>query len=420
MAVINHTFVEVNTSQTTTSATYVDVPGAAITSGNFTAGKKYLLYLTCKANENSGGFVHFKVLHGSTDFVDTDIFHSVSGTNRLTYTFMTVWTAVASEGVKLQFSVSSGTAAVDHVAFIAINLTDNLTENVDWFYDEDTVDEGLGVTPDDGATVTFTPGTAGHDWLVLTHSFYDATSTSAIATSYIERSGEASSTTPSSSYQPSATASVFFSFGLARVYTLSNVSNTFKEVSVGSEAGNIRFMSRIFALNLNKFRNHSFAYTEAGTNLSITDYATLAQTINITPDVSSSVWILSYWNYNKNSASNLAESRIQLDNTDQPSGQTTANYQYGWRNPGLAADEDGHPQHTLATSVSAAAHTIDLDTSTSSTSSTPTAQHRFIAAVTMELASTDVALSVDSGSYSISGTAAVLRPGSTTILEHRR
>src|SRR5690242_645845 len=90
-AQIAHSYVEVTTQQTTTSTSYIDVPGAAITSGNFTAGKKYLLYLTAQANENSSGVVRVKAQHGTTDFAESEgIMVSVGSADRHTYGFLKV------------------------------------------------------------------------------------------------------------------------------------------------------------------------------------------------------------------------------------------------------------------------------------------------------------------------------------------
>src|SRR5574338_39411 len=105
-AQIAHSYTEVTTQQVTISATYVDVPGAAITSGNFTAGKKYLIYINAQANENSSGVISVKTQHGTTDFAESEgiMVSQGSGTSSyLPYGFLTVWTAVSSEGIKLRF-----------------------------------------------------------------------------------------------------------------------------------------------------------------------------------------------------------------------------------------------------------------------------------------------------------------------------
>lgn len=381
-AAIAHTFVEQNTNQTTASTTYVDVTGASIASGSFTTGKKYLLYITAQANEDSTGVMRIKTVHGSTDFAESIFVGSVAGaTHRQSYGFLTVWTAVAAEGVKLQFNVSAGNVNLDQIAMLAVNLSDDVVENTDWVFAELATDEPLGATPDDGASVTFTPGTAGHDWLVLSFSNIDSTDATIPMISRIERSGEASAVVPEARVVVGT--AVFQSILLARAYNLGASSNTFKEVSAATGTAHTRLHSSIFVLNLNKFRNHTFAYTEADAALSATDYATLLQTASITPDVACDVWIVTYWGFDDNSISREAESRIQLDNVDQPAAQTTDNYQFIISNIDVT-DEEPMFQQTLA-SLTAAAHTIDLDASSDSVTSAPAGQNNFIMAVTMEL-----------------------------------
>jgi hypothetical protein len=387
MAAIAHAFTEQNTAQTTTSGTYGDVSGAAITSGNFTAGKKYLLCVTAQINENSSGLVSVKTQHGTTDFAQSEyIFGAAGSADRATYCFMTVWTAVSSEGIKLQFKTSAGTGAVDQISLFAMNLSDDLTENTDWFFAERTNDDALSTTPTDGASVTFTPGTAGQNWLVLANTQYDISATDLVS-SNITRSGEASSSTPSAqaSY---ATASNQPCFALARVFSLGASSNTFKEVSASGATSNTRLNSAIFALNLGKFAVNQAAYTDADSStLSTTNYATNLQTLSITPSTASDVWILAYWGADRNATARLVEFRVQVDSSDQPTGQTSDNYSF--RAAATAAgDEDPYILSTLVSSMSAAAHTINLDASVDSATGAPTGQHRQLVAVTMELAST--------------------------------
>ena len=384
MAAINHAFAAVTTTQTTTSASYADVSGAAIASGSFTAGKKYLICVTAV-----GGFGdnvalgEVAVVHGSTVFAESQDTMSISPFFK-TYSWFTVWTAVSSEGIKVQFRCSGGiTLTLDTITVLAINLTDDLVENTDWFFAEDSSDDSLTTTPLAGGSITFTPATASHDWLVMTHSQIDITSSSILPISRISRSGEASSSLPECRTER-RNAFNFSGFGLSRVFTLGNASNTFAEQSSAASTAHTRLHSKIFALNLNKFSDHSFAYTEADVGLSATDYATALQTLGITPAVQSDVWIGAYWGWDSQATGREGESRVQVDNVDQPAGQTTANRQLKAGTD--ATDEDPINHSTLVAAMTAAAHTVDLDGSADSTTSTPSGQHRTLWAVTMELA----------------------------------
>lgn len=386
-AELDHQFVAVNTNQTTTSSTFSECTGATIASGNFTAGKKYLIFVTAHIGNTTGTAgvgSQARMVHGSTVF-DGSTARELDGANiRQPYEWMGVWTAVGGEAITLQFASSnnSDTVNCNFVGMMALNLSDDLTENTDWFYNERTVDDTLSSTPTDGGTVTFTPAGAS-DWLVCAYVQFDGVNNTDLLTTILDRSGEATSTTPSASesmgnsvQDPNVT--------LCRVYSLTAASNTFTEKSSTSGTVQVRLQSSLFALNLNKFRNHGSAYTEADTNLSATDYATNAQTLNFTPDLQGPVWIVGGLGFDRAANTRELEYRLQIDGSDDPAGQTTANYQFDEGNSN--GGEWFFPIQTYVSSMTAAAHTINLDASSDQTTSTPTAQQRFLMAVSMELA----------------------------------
>lgn len=385
-AAIEHASAAVTSNQTTSSTTFVDVTGATLSSSNFTAGKKYLIYITAQIGYTAGDGTEVQVIHGSTAFSGSGQWVSFSAdTNRHNYTFMTVWTAVSSEGIALQYRSRLGganTASANFVSIFAMNLSDDLTENTDWHFNEVSADDAMSTSFEDGATVTFTPAAASHDWLVLGNIQVDYAAQSA---NYVTvRLTDGTNVLPQAQVDIPNTALDEVGFGLARVFTLAASSTTLKvqyKVSASTTANALH--SKIFALDLNKFRNHVFAYTEAGTNLSATDYATQIQTASITPDVQGDVFVGSYWSCDRNSSSNTCEQRLQIDGSDAPAGQTTANYQFRHGTDGT--DEDPMVISTLVANMTAAAHTIDLDGSASATTSTPQAETATIWAFTMEL-----------------------------------
>src|ERR1043166_5435914 len=304
MAAINHGVTTQTTPQTTTSTSYADVTGASIASSNFTAGKKYLLAITYQktsSSTSSGSGQDFtQVLHGTTAFAESE---DISGNNPATSyqsgSFLTVWTAVSGEGIKIQFK--AGTAAptitIDQITMFWMNLSDDVTENTHWAYAESATDLSLTTTLQDGASITITPGTASHDWLVASYHQIDANSSTVLAQGTINRSGEASSSLPQflhqyrgTSYQPTDL--------LIRVFNLGNASNTLKaqHASITSNA-NTRLHGSIFILDLNKFAAHANAYTEADTALGTGSFGTLLQTASITPTVTSDVWAGAYWGF---------------------------------------------------------------------------------------------------------------------------
>ena len=383
-ATINHTFAEVNTNQTTTSATYVDVSGLAIASGSFTTGKKYLLVATAQVgNGTSGVDVGVQLVHGSTAFGESEaVIDTINSTARWPYQFFTVWTAVAAEGVKVQFkSNGTNTTNLNFGSLLAINLSDDVIENTDWCFAERTTDDAVATstTYTAGASCTITPSGAS-DWLVMTY-YQGSMSSAGEMESRMNRSGEAADTTVRYSHQPRVTTGVINQGVLARVFSLTNASNTFKEEATKFAGTHTRLHSNVLMLNLSKFKASAFAYTDADVALSTTDFSVNAQTISITPTSLGNVWIGGHWLFDHNSTATTGEMRVQVDNADQPAGQTAAIYPFQW--DGTTTGNIPLILSTVA-SLSAAAHTIDLDVSGSSASST--AEGRSMWAVTMELA----------------------------------
>lgn len=382
MAAIAHAHAEQTTVQTVASTTYSDV--LSITSGNFTAGKKYLLLVSAQVRVATAGSTHgIRVAHGGTAFADSEMLR-IGTTSWCSYGYMTVWEAVSSEAISVQVRGASVSIAgeADQISIFAMNLSDDLTENTDWFFNERGNDDGLSTTPVDGASITFTPGGSG-DWLVIAQQQVDAGDATTSTLCELNWSGATDPTAPKSSTEHANAADLWVT-QLSRVYSLTAVSNTFKEIgSASSGTAHSRLHSAIFALNLNQFTDWASVWTVGDANLGTTDFGDQLATISLTPDVTSDVLIGGYWIFDGQNVSRTPEYRIQLDGSDQPGTQTTDIYQMFMKD---ATDE--RPLHltTMAASVSTSAHTIDLDAGVSSTTSTPHAQHRSLWAFALELA----------------------------------
>lgn len=366
-ASITYQYVEQTTAQTTTSTSYTDVTGMSISSANLTTGKKYLVVARSTIRNTVNNTTNFiQTVHGSTAFAESEFIfqRAVSADQAGVYQFMTVWTAVASEGLKLQFKVNSGTGSVDQLTLLALCLDCELIENTDWFSATRTNDDTLSTTPTDGASITFTPGTAGHDWLVISYAQFDSGDTTNQQITQITRSGEASSTAPSASYSVTVAAAQP-TMMLLRAFNLGAASNTFKEqASTSSGTAHVRLHSNIVAINLNKFRDHTVAYTAGSTSLTTTDFGTQAQTASITPTVASDVFIFAFLTIDPNGVGGLwGRYRTQLDNSDVPSGVTADVLGFTYSNS--TSDRMPSPMATRSTSVSAASHAVDLDAGTS-------------------------------------------------------
>jgi hypothetical protein len=387
---IPHTFTERNTVQTNNSSTYASVTGIAQASGNFTVGEKYLVIATAQcggASSNARTNIH--VLHGSTEFEGSlATIQMLDGTQKETYSFMTVWTAVSGEGLDIEFRgdpITYDNNTVNFVSLISIQLSSYLTENTDWHFNESTADQALttGSTQYDGGSITFTPGTASHNWLVIAHATYTRTSNGSPVQTRINRDS-GTSTTPLATYAASNTAAVSTAT-LARVFSLPASSTNMKEQSMcAAGATYTRTYSCILAIDLDKFAAYGQAYTDGDFTYTATAIATpdQLQTCSVTPTQASDVWILGYHGFDKAVVSYSNQLRVQVDNSDQPSGQTTAAYVFNSGHVGNSAgDENPRMLSTMVSSMTAAAHTIDLDGAVSNTTSSPSAQQRQLVAI---------------------------------------
>jgi len=357
-----------------------------LSSSNLTAGHKYLILCTANLYSSSAAASAMcHVLHGSTEFADSlfDGAASQATANAATtYRWVDVWTAVSSENLVIEHKGHTGqVSSIDQIVLIAIDLND-LTENTDWFFSEYETDDTLTTTPQTGASITFTPSGVS-DWLVISNAqyYYGDNTTSVIH--QITRSGEASSSIPSSTIESYADPyTLSWLMNALRVFALTASSNTFAEQSSQhSGTTHTRLSSRMFALNLDVFENHGFAYTEADQTASTTSWANQIQTLDFTPDTSGPCVIGSWHGFDTGGAFLTACARLQIDNTDDPATQTSDAQTFGGKD---ARDEATITLQTVLSATGSTTYTIDVDGHGSSTSSTW--QYRTIFAFSLELA----------------------------------
>lgn len=400
MAALTHgAITPITTPVTTVSTTFADVSGGSIADSAFTAGKQYLIKVSAVVNnDSSGGTIGVQTVHGSTAFPDS-VMEMNAGTsgNWFTYLYWEIWTAVSSEGIKIQTRSGNAlhTTSIDRVEISYEKLSDDLTENTDWFLGIRENDDALSTTPADGGSITFTPATASHDWLVMTLAQIDPVDSTTQHISALIRSGEASSSTPTTRME-SHNAGDTNLHVLSEVFTLGAASNTFKEQASSSSTTHTRLRSKVFALNLNKFAAHAFAYTDADLNGTTSSFADALQTLNITPTVTGDVALGGTFGFDANQVARACVYRLQLDNADQPAGQTADAYSMANRDN---TDERPHGIFSLALSLSNAAHTVDLDGNVSSITNTPAYQHRSLWAYSMELAASGPVIPVFMNQY---------------------
>lgn len=400
----------------TGDTTYTAITGASIADTSFVAGEPYWIVVTAQVGGPTAG-QNYKVrlVHGSTAFAESEVIDGTGvGGVYVVYQFQTVWTAVSSEAITLQFGLlsSSHTVAVDQVSILAIQLSD-LTENTDYWWAERSTDDGLSTSPTNGASVTIATPTAG-DYLAYSYAQVSQANITTSSISALVRSGEASSATPEARMEASnSSGTASLSYLLARGFTLTATSNTFTEVStLTSGTAHTRTHSSMFVLRLGAFADAGFAYTDGDTNLGTSSFGTALQSLSVTPTTTGDFVIGGYWGFDGADVSRTASFRLQSAGTDTPDTQTADAYAFRMKD---ATDERPLPIATVATLSSGASRTITLDGHASSISSTPTGQHRFLWAFSVALGASNSAPSVALVSPSDTGTVTTTTPTLTLI-----
>lgn len=361
---IPHAFVEVTTPQTKTGDTnYSDISGAVIPSTEFVPGRKYLLYCTAQLTLDAINEFGIKALHGTTDF-DGSEFVSPPQTASVYYTWgwFTVWTAISAEAIKLQFktTASGQTVTADQITLFALEISELFTENTDWFFDENFTNTSLTTSDStsNNAQVSFTPG-ENSDWLVFAKARIDPASVQDYQ-SKLDSTGDVTSGDPRNFIRADTPIDTTMMHFMQRVYALTNQVNTFTQKSLSNGNDGTRLDSAVFAINLSKFKTHSFVYTLSNIGLSTTNFDTLVQTDSITPSKTDNIWIGVYSNFLPDITFGglPTKIRMQVDNVDQPPTQSS-DVLNQLENLG-GSDEMPWPIQTVE-SLDDTSHTTDLD-----------------------------------------------------------
>ena len=340
-----HTFVQQTVRQINNTTTYATPTGCTIVNTAFDAGQTYLIYATAHADTGTSisAEVKLRVVHGTAAFTASESATEIdTASTRHTYMWWNVWTAVAGEDIHLEMasSVAATEVGVDQVCLLAFRLTPDLVLNTDFKHDIDNTATTLAATGDTAtgnATVTITPTVAGHRWLILSKARYGTgISNSTSPQSRISRSGEASNNSTVAQLEGEDAALSQMILCAARVDTLGAVSNTYTEISNNIATTALtsitRTMSGIFIMDLDQFRtvavNNEDTPQEAP-NSSTTNYAELVHTQAITPAVAGGdVWAMAYVTQDWGGSSFSGKMRLQIDDINQPSNQTTAAYNF--------------------------------------------------------------------------------------------
>lgn len=387
MAEIAHVYAEELTNQTHTgNLTYTTK--FTVSGASFVGTAKYLLIVMAQvAGNNSGGRFKFRVqIDGVTPTGAEKILEPRSTDFYDPFAFGTVWTTPASPGdVTFQIAPEQNTgdtASADTIQLFAIRLDDDLTEGTDWFWNENTSNSAHATSGwDNRASITFTPGSAGDDWLVLAFGQVEINS---ISKNYLYRINQDSDTqvAPLFSKEGEDTEEQNV-WGMNRVYNLTAASHTFTVQSQDDSASGAQHnhnRSGIFALNLAKFEKAVWDWTEAPYSHSATDTWEEIADLAVTPDTAGNWLVLGYASMDVVAETRSGFLRVQLAGTSVPTGFESHNY---WAFD--VTDEILLPLLTYLPSLAASSQDIDIDAKVA-TSTDSKFEDRSFVAFSMELA----------------------------------
>ena len=153
---------------------------------DFISGRQYLIMAQAQYNGDSvGDNVGMHVEIGGVEQADSEHVLEPNGAppdacgtdaEMYSYLYFTVFTSDGTDTVSLHTNVGGGDEIhYDNISLFAMEISEQLTENTDWFYDTGGADTTLGTAWDtaDDATETFTPSNNNDDWLVLGSAIID-------------------------------------------------------------------------------------------------------------------------------------------------------------------------------------------------------------------------------------------------------
>ena len=411
-AEIGHFFLD-KTSEprfTTTSTTYVDVTGVSIAATNFSASTDHLVIVSAQldmANTTNVGSV--RMVRGTTPTAidDSEMSFENAGSageesQRMIYNWWGVINTNPAELLKMQIKTNSASAAcgVDLIAITIIKLSIDLAVNTDYKTNLNSTTTNISAfatdTSTNNATVSITPSSASHKWLILSKARFATGILNDISPqSRIERSGGSSSSVPIMQMEgEDGTGDQYVLTGM-RTDTLTAVSHTYTEISKlistpGVTASAARTHSGIFMLDLDKFKHVATLHEDTAEDITVatatTSYGYQVHTQSITPAQVGDVVILGFATVDAGGSGAEWRMRMQVDNADQPAAQTTKAFDF-WQ----PTTEDRLPiLLNTVESLSAAAHAVDLDASQTTVSSGNGTYCRNITAFSMEMGSSAI------------------------------
>lgn len=212
------------------------------------------------------------------------------------------------------------TATADTIVFIALSLDDLASS--DWEYGEDLTDinHTTGSTFQDQASITFTPGTTGEDWLVIAWGSVHINNTGK-QWRYRINQDSGTSLEPTLSQEGEDNAEEI-PWMLVRPFNLDNSGHTFTvqsndDTTAGAE--NQHNISKIFALRMQAFENSKVFFDGGTFNTPDTVFNEIVD-LAFTPDTTGNVLVIGTAMCDVDQATRLGSLRCQLAGTTVPTG----------------------------------------------------------------------------------------------------
>ena len=352
--------------QTADSTAWVDT--ALLAAGDFEANKTYLIIANIiTKNASAANEARVRLVHGTTPTVFDDaslaVEYSTANVQEDEQSFMFFYTQPGTaELVKLQISSSSTTVVTNIFAqIIAIKLSDDFTENTDYFKAEDLVDYTMTATPTAKATTgSFTPN--GTDrWLFIGHMIHDVVSV--VDEIGFELYDSVAGVLNMCQMEGEDATNDFRGHILHWVGVPTNAARTVAVRPFEEAGSNVMLASRVIAINLSKFAQSASAFDAAEVDPAASPtYSTLA-TVAPTPTATGD-WVTIGFSTNdvNEFLTTDFETRMQVNAAgaglvDDPPYPSTPPSEAGWDN----LDEVPFSIFNLVSLSSGGARTINWD-----------------------------------------------------------
>ncbi len=341
------------------TVTYVDK--LTVASDQFTGDHKYFMYFHMSlGSDTATARANYQIKYGGTiKFTGTLEPCDATANNATQVSWIDVYTQPATP-VAITVGFKSGTAgaiaATANATFTAIDLSDKLIENYDYYYNENTSAAQHTTDFTSKASITLNNADGVKDWMVwaMEDLTVDSTNVNAEAQIYDGAAGHMSRS------QEGEDNIEHYTFVLYRAFDDTARGTTYSiQVRDDTDAANDHTKSRIFAFNLNVFDSHLTHWSSVGVNLGNT--FTEITTLSYQPAVTGNQIVYASYLNDVAAADTQSDDRLTLDSTTpMPTGWT-------WTSGGGGKTSYDTTERTISnianvvSMTSTSSHDIDLD-----------------------------------------------------------